>query len=82
MLGGGKKGAQIVNPVDIIAALVIVVILSAAIAYIVREKRKGVVCVGCALAKSCAQKSQAAAEGECPCGAVEKMLSDAEDALR
>lgn len=70
------------NPVDIAAALVIAVILCAAIAYIVNEKRKGVVCVGCANAKSCAQKRQAAAEGECPCSAVEKMLADAEDALR
>ena len=36
------------NPIDIIAALVITVILGAAVAYIVSEKRKGVVCVGCA----------------------------------
>lgn len=37
----------------VIAVLVIVAILAAAITYIVREKKKGVKCIGCPYAQNC-----------------------------
>ena len=41
------------NMATIIAVIAIVVILFLAIRYIVREKRKGVHCIGCPMAGSC-----------------------------
>ena len=41
------------NTATIIAILAIVIILFLAIRYIVREKRKGVHCIGCPMAGSC-----------------------------
>lgn len=69
---------------DLVALLVILVCVGAAVAFIVREKRRGVKCVGCAVGKSCAQKQKAAmgAADGCSCEAAEKMLSDLEKSLR
>ena len=41
------------NTATIIAIIAIVVILFLAIRYIIREKRKGVHCIGCPMAGSC-----------------------------
>ena len=41
------------NMATIIAVIAIVVILFLAIRYIVREKKKGVHCIGCPMAGSC-----------------------------
>ena len=41
------------NMATVIAVIAIVVILFLAIRYIVREKRKGVHCIGCPMAGSC-----------------------------
>lgn len=69
---------------DIVALLVILACVGAAVAFIVREKRRGVKCVGCAVGKSCAQKQKAAmaAGGACSCEAADKMLADLEKSLR
>ena len=69
---------------DIVALLVILACVGAAVAFIVREKRRGVKCVGCAVGKSCAQKQKAAmaADGACSCEAADKMLADLEKSLR
>lgn len=70
---------------DIVALLVILLVVGAAVAYIVREKRRGAVCVGCPMGKSCAQKcqAQAAETGTCPCATIptvtERGTHDAED---
>ncbi len=44
------------NTATIIAIIAIVVILFLAIRYIVREKRKGVHCIGCPMAGSCTKE--------------------------
>ncbi len=41
------------NLATMIAVAALVVIISLAVAYIVREKRRGVKCIGCPLADSC-----------------------------
>ena len=41
---------------NIIVAIVLLVIVGAAIFYIVKEKKKGTVCIGCPNAGSCASK--------------------------
>ena len=41
---------------DIIIALIILVIVGAAVAYIVRQKRKGVKCIGCPHSSTCGSK--------------------------
>ena len=48
------------NLTDIVALLVVLLVVGAAVAYIVREKRRGVVCVGCAVGKSCAENRKTA----------------------
>lgn len=70
-----------VNFADIVALIVILACVAAAIAYIVREKRRGVMCVGCASSATCAQKAKAGADG-CGCGAADRMVADMEERLR
>jgi len=41
---------------DIIIALIILVIVGAAIAYIVKEKKRGVKCIGCPHGATCGSK--------------------------
>ena len=55
------------NMATIIAVIAIVVILFLAIRYIIREKRKGVHCIGCPMAGSCtkAYKEMEADMREC-----------------
>ncbi len=43
-------------PIDIIVSVVLVVIIGAAIAYIVRSKKRGDACIGCPYAKQCGGK--------------------------
>ena len=42
-----------------IAVIVLILILSSAIVYIVREKRRGVKCIGCPFAGSCQKHKHA-----------------------
>ena len=72
---------------DIVAALVLIAVLAAAVAYIVRQKRAGVKCIGCSAGRECTERAKAAqAAGGCGCGcnggcdAVERMLTNMEKA--
>ncbi len=38
---------------DIIVALIIILIIGAALIYIIKEKKKGTKCIGCPMAGSC-----------------------------
>lgn len=43
---------------NVIAILVIAIILALAIIYIVRQKKKGIKCIGCPSAKNCPHKGK------------------------
>ncbi len=43
---------------DFIVIVIVVVLLGAAISYIIKEKKRGVVCIGCPHAGECAKKHQ------------------------
>ncbi len=49
--------------IDIILILVVLAAVGAAIAYIVKEKKKGTVCIGCPNAGTCGKKNS----GGCDC---------------
>ena len=42
---------------DIFVGLIVVIIVGAALLYIRKEKKKGVVCIGCPHAGTCAKKN-------------------------
>lgn len=44
--------------VNLILAAVLVVIVGAAVAYIIKEKKRGVKCVGCPYAEQCAKRGK------------------------
>lgn len=46
------------NTNDLIVIVILVFLLGSAIAYIIKEKKKGVKCIGCPMAKTC-QKNKA-----------------------
>ena len=50
---------------DFIIIAVLLIVVGAAIAYIIREKKRGVKCIGCPNAGTCAGKHTA---GGCGCG--------------
>lgn len=56
------------KPEDVIVIAIIAVILTLAVLYVVRAKRRGQVCIGCPHAKGCA----VAKKGKCACGDGEK----------
>lgn len=74
---------------DIIAAIVVLAIVGGAIAYIVKQKRQGVKCIGCATGKAaCAHAAASAGAGTaaaaanagthacaCSCGSVDDMVA-------
>lgn len=49
---------------NFIIVAIILLIVGGAVAYIIKEKKKGAVCVGCPHAGECAKKRQ----GGCDCG--------------
>ena len=53
---------------DIIAIAVIAAVVGIAVAYIVRQKKKGAKCIGCPYAESCAKRAK---EGTCSCSTTE-----------
>ncbi len=61
------------KPIDILILLLIVAIVGAAIAYIVRAKKKGARCIGCPAGECCQAKNAGhddparAEEGCCSC---------------
>ena len=50
---------------SVIVAVVMLIIIGAAIAYIVKEKKKGTVCIGCPHAGTCASKKNQ--DSQCNC---------------
>ena len=52
--------------IDIIVGAVLVILVGAAIAYIIREKKKGVACIGCPAAGTCGAKKHPGSAG-CSC---------------
>lgn len=74
---------------DIIAAIVVLAIVGGAVAYIVKQKRQGVKCIGCATGKAaCAHAAASAGTGTagtasatgahacgCGCGSVDDMVA-------
>ncbi len=50
---------------DLIVGGILIVIVGAAILYIVKAKKKGIKCIGCPAAGQCAGGSKAHAEGAC-----------------
>lgn len=52
---------------DLIAAVIIVAILAAASAYIIKAKKAGVKCIGCSV-EGCSSKKKASAGCGCGCG--------------
>lgn len=52
---------------DIIVGLVVLIIIGAALLYIRKEKKRGVVCIGCPQAGMCAKKHCEGSEHSCGC---------------
>lgn len=54
---------------DIVTLAVILLIVGIAVVYIIREKKKGVVCIGCPSAATCAHAKKGGCGGACSgCG--------------
>lgn len=52
---------------DIIVAGILIVILGIAIAYILKEKKKGVKCIGCPFAETCSSRNRSSSSDSCEC---------------
>lgn len=50
---------------DLIVVAIVLVVIAASVAYIVKEKKKGVRCIGCPAAGTCGSHQH---EGESGCG--------------
>ena len=50
---------------DIIVVAVLLIVIGAAVAYIIKEKKKGTVCIGCPNAGGCAGKHNS--DSGCSC---------------
>ena len=50
---------------SIIIAAIIIVLVAAAVRFIIKEKKRGVKCIGCPLAGECSSKHQA--DNKCSC---------------
>ena len=57
------------NMKDIIAIAILIVIIGAAVAYIVKAKKNGAKCIGCPSGCNCCSGGE---EGSCNCGCGEK----------
>lgn len=54
---------------DIIAIAILIVMIGAAVAYIVKAKKNGAKCIGCPSGCNCCSSGE---EGSCNCGCGEK----------
>lgn len=52
---------------DLIVVGILLIIIGAAIIYIVKEKKRGTKCIGCPAACNCSGKNGAHSEGCCGC---------------
>lgn len=50
--------------IDIILILILLAAVGAAIAYIIKEKKKGTVCIGCPNAGTCSKKSSGGCDSQ------------------
>lgn len=50
---------------NFIIGLIIVLAVGAAVTYIIKEKKKGVKCIGCPMAGTCASRNKGSLEGGC-----------------
>ena len=50
---------------DMITLAIVLLIVAAAVAYIVKEKKKGTVCIGCSSAGSCPHAKNGGCSGSC-----------------
>ena len=58
---------------DAIIIAIVLAAMAAAIAYIVKEKKRGVKCIGCSAAGTCGKKN--GSESPCAgCGSVDEMM--------
>lgn len=57
--------------IDIVLILVLVVIIGAAVAYIVKAKKNGAKCIGCPAGGTCGHKSKG--DSGCGCGCETKV---------
>ncbi len=54
---------------DLIVILVVILIVGAAVAYIIKAKKAGVKCIGCPFEQSCSSQAKSECNGECAsCG--------------
>ncbi|MDO4745106.1 MAG: FeoB-associated Cys-rich membrane protein [Bacillota bacterium] len=53
---------------DFIVTVIILIIVGAAVGYIVKAKKKGVKCIGCPDASACAYYNANASDSDCGCG--------------
>ena len=53
------------NIKNIIVVLIILLVVGLALWYIIRQKRKGVKCIGCPSGKTCASKKDGNCSGSC-----------------
>ena len=67
--------------IDIIVGGVLAVLVGAAIAYIIREKKKGVACIGCPAAGTCGAKNHPGSAGCSSCAALEESLDEIREAV-
>lgn len=68
--------------IDYIVGAVLGILIGAAIAYIIREKKRGVACIGCPAAGTCGAKKHPGSAG-CSCGAaLEESLDEIREAVR
>ena len=60
---------------DLVIGVIVLVIVAAAVRYLVKAKKRGVKCVGCDSGCDCSQKSSQAA-ADCGCGRGSACESD------
>lgn len=53
---------------DIIIVAILLVIIGAAAAYVIKAKKSGVKCIGCPSGGNCSHNKNEAADGGCGCG--------------
>lgn len=53
---------------DVLITMILVLIFGGAIAYIVREKKKGTACIGCPHAGTCGKHKHQDSDSGCGCG--------------
>ena len=67
--------------IDYIVGAVLGILIGAAIAYIIREKKKGVACIGCPAAGTCGAKKHPGSAGCGSCAALEVSLDEIREAV-